>query len=181
MGLSVKTKKYIYWGISFFSIIVILFSIYYQLGGFDEIKAGRSSSSSYSIAGQWVRGKAVRKEEGKIFYNLKERIEAEELKGILTLIDFKGDTLEEGEVSHFIGVILDKEITALPSGLEIIELEAKTTYKASLTMHPLVMPNTRAVEKKLSVIANTNGERLRPITIEMFFEDNSVMVEMFAY
>ena len=35
--ISLKNKKYIYWAVSFISITVILFSIYYLLGGFEEI------------------------------------------------------------------------------------------------------------------------------------------------
>ncbi|WP_109832799.1 hypothetical protein [Reichenbachiella versicolor] len=181
MALSTTKEKYLYWGISFISITVILFVIYFNLGGFNDVKAGKSSGSKHSIAGKWVIGENVRKKESEVFYTLKQQVELGELQGILCMVDFKNDTLQGNEVAHFFGVILENEVSALPAEFDIIELNAETTYKASLTMHPIVMPNTETVEKQLQDIAASYGDKLRPLTIEMFFEDNSIMVEMLAY
>ena len=72
------------------------------------------------------------------------------------------------------------EISEIPAGLTVREFKSATTFKVGLGMHPLVMPNTEKIETVLLEYATKNGFELEDYTMEILFQDNSVIVEMFA-
>lgn len=180
MTISTKTKKYFYWLSSFIALFVILLTIYFNLGGFKEIQTAVSKNNKYSLAGKEINGKLTSKEEHFLFEEIKELIIDGSLKGTLAIVNYNDDTLGEYESRRFVGVLLDDEISMIPSGLKVLEIEGETTFQAALTMHPLVMPNTEKVEAKLKFLADEQGLVLQNYTLEKLYEDNSVIVEMFA-
>lgn len=180
MGLSTKSSTNIYWGLSFISVFIILLTVYFYLGGFDEPNISRSIGSDYSIAGKWLKGEHDRVNEARAFNEMKDLIRMGNIEGTLSLVNYRNDTLDEDEISRFVGIMLRNEVTAIPSGLEVIRLKSSSTYQAALTMHPLVMPNTGKIETQLEELAAQNSETLDDFTVELYFIDNSVMVEMFA-
>ncbi len=180
MKISYKVRKYLYWSISFISIVVILMSIYFHLGGFEKITIGEVNSPYYSIAGKWLKGDISRKEEGLIFNEFQNLILTKKMRGVLCIMDYKNDTLSENEVCRFVGIMLENEISSIPTGIQVIEVSADKSYQAALSMHPLVMPNTQKVEEQLLKAALENGDQLDNFTMELYFEDNSVIVQMFA-
>lgn len=180
MKISFAARKYIYWSISFISLVVILMSAYYQLGGFEEPKFGLQNDAYYSIAGKWLKGDVTRKEEGVVFEEMRNLIVTEKIKGVLCLVDYKNDTLAENEICRFVGVRLNDEVSSIPSGLEILEIEGSNAYQAALTMHPLVMPNSKKIEDFLQSKAEQEGQELDVYTMELYFDDNSVIIQMFS-
>ena len=158
----------------------ILISIYALLGGFEEMKTGVSTNNVYSIAGKRVSGERMHKLEGNLFKEVKELIENGGLKGDLCLIDYQNDSLLENEIDRFIGVKLSDEIAAIPTGYKVIEIKSRKSYIAALKMHPLVMPNSRKVQDKLKKMARVEGDKLLDYTLEIYYPDNSVWVEMFV-
>ncbi|UXX80074.1 hypothetical protein N7E81_03005 [Reichenbachiella carrageenanivorans] len=180
MPLSTKNKKYIYWFASFTALFVILLSVFYNLGGFKEIRTVAAKNISYSIAGKQVHGKLTSKEEHFLFEELKGYLSDGSLKGTLSIVNYKDDTLGEYESRRFVGILLTDEMSMIPAGLTVLELEGQTTFQAALTMHPIVMPNTEKVEAKLQSLAKEKGKTLRPFTLEKLYQDNSVIVEVFA-
>jgi len=180
MSLNTQTKKYIYWFASFSAIFVILISAYYYLGGFDEIQTAISKNNKYSLAGKEVHGRLTSKEEHFLFEEMKGYIADGTLKGTLSVINYKDDTLGEYESRRFVGVLLEDDVAMIPTGLKVIEIEGETTFQAALTMHPLVMPNTKKVEGQLQLLADDRGLKLRDYTLEKLYADNSVIVEMFG-
>ena len=180
MRLSIKRKKYIYWLVSFVSLMIILLSIYYLLGGFDSVRIERIESGRYSVVGKWVKGSAVRKEESELFSELKQLRQSGTVEGELCLIDFQNDTLTNHEVVHFMGILLMSDVFKMPQGYEVFEIDAKSTYMAALSMHPLVMPNTGKAQALLEETAAKDSVILDPMTLEIYYEDNSVMVQMFG-
>lgn len=180
MGLSTKTKKYLYWLVSFMAIFGILITIYYALGGFEEIQTAISNNNRYSIAGKEIRGRLTAKEEHFLFEEIKSLMAHHALQGTLSIVNYKDDTLQTYESRRFVGVLLDNDISVIPPGLTVLEIEGATTFQAALIMHPLVMPNTEKVEQKLQALAKKEGLILRNYTLEKLYEDNSVIVEMFA-
>lgn len=173
-------KKYLYWAISLVFIGGILISIYAILGGFDKIQLAQSNNNVYSIAGKYVQGHRMHIEEGKIFKEVRDLIQSEKIKGELCMIDYESDTLESDEINRFIGVLLDDEITAIPSKFQVIALTSARSYKAALTMHPLVMPNTDKVKQALVDYAALQQDSLQDLSLEVYYTDNSVLVERFA-
>lgn len=180
MPLSTQKKKYFYWLASFTALFVILLSIYFNLGGFEEIQTAVSKNNSYSLAGKEIRGRLTSKEEHFLFEEMKGYITHGKLKGTLAIVNYKDDTLGDYESRRFVGVLLADEISMIPSGLTVLELVGETTFQAALTMHPLVMPNTKKVEAQLQELADDRQLRLEGYTLEKLYEDNSVIVEMFA-
>ncbi|MEP2026236.1 MAG: hypothetical protein ABJH98_00675 [Reichenbachiella sp.] len=180
MPLSTLSKKYIYWFASFTALFVILLTIYFNLGGFEEVQTAVSRNNIYSLAGKEINGRLTSKEEHFLFEEMKGYIASGQLKGTLSIINYKDDTLGEYESRRFVGVLLEDEVSMIPSGLTVLEVEGLTTFQAALTMHPLVMPNTEKVETKLQLLAEERGLKLQDFTLEKLYEDNSVIVEMFA-
>ncbi|PIB33965.1 hypothetical protein BFP72_00205 [Reichenbachiella sp. 5M10] len=178
--MTIKTRKYIYWGISLLSLSVILMSIYYFLGGFQPFELASSSNNSYSIAGKYIQGKRMHVEEGRLFNDVRGLLQTKKLNGDLCMVDYRPDTLEDGEILRFIGVLLGDDISAIPSGYQVIELRSAKSYKAALTMHPLVMPNAHHVEEALRSKAATQGDSLQNLSLEVYYPDNSVLIEMFV-
>ncbi|WP_456458094.1 hypothetical protein [Reichenbachiella sp.] len=180
MRLSTLHKKYVYWFVSFIALFVILLSIYFNLGGFEEIQTAVSRNNKYSLAGKEVYGKLTSKEEHFLFEEMKGYIADGSLTGTLSIVNYQDDTLGEYESRRFVGVLLENEMSMIPSGLQVLEIEGQTTFQAALTMHPLVMPNSEKVESQLKLLADERGLSLRNYTLEKLYNDNSVIVEMFA-
>lgn len=180
MPLSTQTKKHIYWLISFVALFVILISIYYYLGGFREIQTAVSRNTTYSLVGKEVYGRLTSKEEHFLFQEMKGYLVDSVLYGTLAIVNYKDDTLGKYESRRFVGVLLEEEFAMIPPGLTVLEIEGETTFQAALTMHPLVMPNTEKVEFKLKTLADERGLELENFTLEKLYQDNSIIVEMFA-
>lgn len=180
MPFSTLTKKYIYWFASFTALFVILLSIYYKLGGFEEIQTAVSRNNKYSLAGKEIQGRLTSKEEHFLFEEMKSYLDDGTLAGTLSVINYKDDTLGEYESRRFVGILLEDDISMIPAGLQVLEIIGETTFQAALTMHPLVMPNTKKVESKLKLLADERGLDLRDYSLEKLYNDNSVIVEMFA-
>lgn len=180
MPLSTLTKKYIYWSISFVALFVILMTIYFYLGGFNEIQTAVSKNNRYSLAGKEIHGRLTSKEEHFLFEEMKGYLTDSTLMGTLTIVNYRDDTLGQYESRRFVGILLEDEISMIPSGLTVLEIEGETTFQAALTMHPLVMPNTEKVESMLKILADERDLELEDYTLEKLYQDNSVIVEMFA-
>lgn len=180
MSIRTRTKKYLYWVVSFTALFVILLTVYFNLGGFKKIQTAVSKNNKYSLAGKEVHGRLTSKEEHYLFEEIKGLIDDGSLSGTLAIVNYKDDTLGEYESRRFVGVLLNDEISMIPSGLNVLEIEGETTFRAALTMHPLVMPNTEKVESKLKLLADERGLTLKNYTLEKLYQDNSVIVEMFA-
>lgn len=180
MGLSIKSSTYLYWLLSFVSLVVILMSVYYYMGGFDEVKTYKSDGSNYAIVGKWLRGEVARKEEAVLFNEVRDKLIRNKLSGTLCMVDYASDTLTKGEINRFVGILLNNTVSAIPSGYTVLELSDSVTFRAALTMHPLVMPNSRKVRQLLETHAARENEVLDSFTIEHYYVDNSVMVEVFT-
>lgn len=180
MPLNTVQKRNIYWAISFVSLLAIAMSSYHLLGGFEDFDVFRSNNNHYTIAGKWVSGLGVYQDEKDTFREMGQLILDGKLKGVLCMIDYQPDTLERHEVHRFIGVLIDEEMFLVPSGLEIQEIKAETSFMSALTMHTMVMPNTKTVRDKIETYADSSGYQLRNYSLERFYQDESVLVEMFA-
>ena len=155
-------------------------SAYYALGGFDPIEIIHTGTSNYAVAGLWLRGDISKKDERELFYEMQSVVASGKVEGDLCIVDYQDDTLAIGEMNRFIGVLLRNEISAIPAGFDVLEVTSSDSFMAALTMHPLVMPNTEAVETMLIDSAYSHEIKLRKMTFEIFYPDNSVIVQMFS-
>ncbi len=180
MPISTRTKKYTYWFASFMALFIILLAAYYHLGGFLEIQTAISKNNKYSLAGKEARGKPTSKGDRALFGEMKGLIASGALKGTLSIVNYRDGPFGGDGGRRFVGILLEDDISMIPSGFSVLEIESETTFRAALIMHPLVMPNTEKVEAKLKLLADSRGVRLRGYTLEKLYGDNSVIVEMFA-
>lgn len=180
MELTTKIKKYLYWTVSIVSCFVIVVSIYYSLGGFDEISVVKSGNNIYNIAGKDYQGRIKNDSLNMIFLEMRDLVLNKRINGELCVINYRDADLTNGEAHQFIGILLGDEISEIPSGISVRAFKAETTFKVGLGMHPLVMPSAEKVEKKIALYAQKNGFELQNYSMEILYPDNSIMVEMFA-
>lgn len=180
MELTTKLKKYFYWIVSIVSCFVIVLSIYYSLGGFNEITVVESGNNIYNIAGKEYKGRIKNDSLNMVFSEMRELVLNKKINGELCVINYRDEELANGEVHQFIGILLGDEISEIPSGISVRAFQSETTFKAGLGMHPLVMPSAEKVEKKISNYAKEKGFQLQNYSMEILYSDNSVMVEMFT-
>lgn len=179
MKLSTNLKKYLYWFVSIASTFVIALSVYYYLGGFNDLEVVKSNNNIYNVAGREFRGRITSDSLNTIFNEVRDLVLENKINGELCVINYR-ENLEKNEVHQFIGILLGDEISEIPSGLKVREIKAETSFKVGLGMHPLVMPNTGKVEEVIHEFAQQNGFSLESYTMEIIFSDNSILVEMFA-
>ena len=180
MKFSTQTRKYTYWAFSFIALFTILTTSYHTMGGFEEIQTGTFQNEKYSIAGKSISGKFTSKDEYYLFEEVKKLIASGELIGTLTVVNYNDDSTGQRLSRRFVGVLLSDEVALIPSGFKVLEIESDYSFRAALTMHPLVMPNTEKVEAILKIKADSLGISLRNYTMERLFADNSVIVEVFG-
>jgi len=180
MPLNTRQKKYLYWSLSFFSLLGISMSIYFILGGFESIRVVRSNNNHYSIAGKTIRGIGTYEEEKMLWEEVKGLIDSKKLLGDLCVINYTPDTLQRHEVFRVVGVLLNEDVALIPAGYSVTEIEAETSFLAALTMHPLVRPNSDRMNSLLTSFADSLGFTVRDFILERHYPDNSMLVEMFA-
>ena len=180
MKLSNNLKKYFYWIVSIISCFVIVMSIYYTLGGFEEIRVVKSSNNVYNVACKEFIGRIKNDSLSLIFSEMRNLVMNKKINGELCVINYRDQALESGVTHQFIGILLGDEISEIPSGISVREFKSETTFKAGLGMHPLVMPSAEKVEKKIYQFATENGYELESHSMEILYADNSILVEMFA-
>lgn len=180
MTLNTSQKKYLYWSFSFISMLGISMSIYYAMDGFEEISMVESNNNHYSIAGKTIKGIGVYREEKLLWEEVKKMIESEKLVGDLCIINYEQDSLKSNEVYRVIGVLLNEEVSIIPSGYFVTEIKAENSFLAALTMHPLVRPNSEKIGALLTSFADSLGFTVRNYSLERHYPDNSVLVELFA-
>ncbi|MEQ6118868.1 hypothetical protein [Reichenbachiella sp. MALMAid0571] len=180
MKLTTRQKKYLYWLVSIVSIVTITISVYYSLGGFEEIKVVKSGNNIYNVAGKEYKGRIKNDSVNIVFNEIRSLVVDGKINGEMCVVNYHDEGLNNNEIHQFIGILLGDEISEIPSGLTVREIKAATTFKVGLGMHPLVMSNTKKIEATIQDYATQNGFELEDYTLEILFQDNSVMVEMFA-
>lgn len=169
-----------YWLIALLSVGTIATCVYYLLGGFQEIKVVESYNNTYSVAGKHFTGSMKSDTLRTYFEEVREQLTEKKLRGELCIVNYRDPNLKNTEVHQFIGIRLDDEIAEIPSGFDVIELESTQTFKVALVMHPLVRPNPEKIEGLVHDYAQERGIELQELSMEILFQDNSVLVEMFA-
>ena len=179
MPLKTVQKTYLYILLSVVSFCIITASVYFLLGGFKDIIIVTAKNNVYSIAGRDFKGRLSNDSLGMYFNEMKSLVASEKLKGSLCLINYQDEDLKDSEVHQFIGVLLNDEVTEIPSGLTVREIECETSFKAALVMHPIVRPNSEKIQAQIHAFAQEKGFALDNYTLELFFMDDSMLVEMF--
>lgn len=178
--MKLTRSLYLYLGIIAISLSIIGYTLYYfyeQLGGFEKLEVVELGAINRTVAGMSYRGKAQTKAYDDIINKCADQILNKKLDGTLTVITYKNDTLESNEVDLFIGITLNSSMSEIPYDFEIKNLRAELRYAVLLTMHPMVRPSVERVENVLTEQAKEDGKELRPMFMELYYDDDSMTIE----
>jgi len=178
--MTITNSKYFYYFIIVISFGIISFSIYYQLGGFKELKVNAFESVDYAMAGVDFKGNYNDPEIKKLYEMAKDQIATGKIKGILGLVDYVEEGLSDNEVHYFIGIILLDRITELPPDYKVRKFNARGVLGVTLDIHPIVRPPKSDIEGKIYAAAQEHGLEVEDYFLEKHYADDRVIVEGFV-
>ena len=163
-------------------LIIIAWSTYYTLGGFDPVEIFVMEGKERTVIGKEYIEKYDYDGFDKKMKETRAAIDSGRLKGMLTVVFFENDTIGEDSVHYFLGASKDevKNVVMLPAGYDYREFKTDKVFKAFMTQHPLVRPNPDEMNELMEVKAIEEGEVLQPISFELYYQDNSLSVEYWA-
>ncbi len=180
--MKVKRTKRIYLALIFGCLAIILFSIYYGIGGFDPVIVYESEGGKRTVVGKHHIGKFPPRRIRKFLEEAKAQIDNGKLKGDLTLVDFQNDTIGPDSTHLFIGASFDeiRNILEIPSGFSYQEFQTDRIYKVFITQHPLVQPLPNEIKTLMENKARESGRKLQPLTFDIYYGDGSLRTEAWS-
>ena len=177
--MSIANTKKFYYLIILVSFLVIVFSLYYQLGGFRQLNVEVYEQVDYAIAGREFRGSYKDPAIEEIYQFAKEQVATGKIAGTLCVIDYPGEDLGENEVNYFIGVLLLDKITELPTNYTVRRIQSPGALGVSLDTHPIVRPTKDDVEARINETALAYNLRIRDYFLEKHYADDRLVIEAF--
>lgn len=170
--------RYKYHAVSAVSVCIILFTIYFLLGGTREYRVAEAGAVNYDIVGVPYQGKYVPDSARILFEQLRTKITSNEWKGELVEITYlpQGDE----EVNQFFGVLLTGRVTQIDGAYQIRKISARSSLQVRLTMHWLVRPGREKVQTMIDGYARENGMEIEDFFLQRYLTDNSVVIEAFV-
>jgi len=178
--MKITNSKYFYYFIIVISLGTIVFSIYYQLGGFRELKVNAFEGVNYAMAGVDFKGSYNDPQIENLYNHAKDQVATGKIKGILGLMDYIEEGLSKNEVHYFIGIILLDKVTELPPDYTVRKIKARGVLGITLDIHPIVRPPKSDIEGKIYASAQEHGLEVEDYFLEKHFADDHVIVEGFV-
>lgn len=164
--MEAKYLKYVYYSISLVSLVVILLSGKYFLGGYDKIVIQEGGEIDLALA-IMVKSTTTNGSDPKNFQETT-------IKGKLTgdkIILLEWD--ETGEMVKYEGIVLSGKIVSIPAGMEVKTLKFSNHVHTNLTMHQLVRPKEAVIFDKMKKFAWKNSMVVHPQMIIFSPEEKS--------
>lgn len=175
---SLKQQKILYLSLIAVLLVVLGYTSYYLLGGFEEREVTRGGPIKRNIVGKSFKGFYKHPDLEKIWLENRELIESGAIQGSLAVITYENDSLDNDEVQQFIGIAIEGGMAEIPMGFEVKELRMNERLLIALGMHPLVRPSPRTIANMFDEFAALDGDQLGRYTLELHFRDNSMLVEI---
>lgn len=177
-----KRAKLIYLAIIIVCLIIIAWSTYYTLGGFDPVEVFVMEGKERTVIGKEYIEEYNYTNYTRRLEETKAAIDSGILKGMLTYIEFENDTIGEDSVHYFVGASIDEvnNVVMLPAGYDYKEFKTDKVFKVFITQHTLVRPTPDEIDEIMEVKAIEEGVVLQPISFELYYKDNSLSVEYWA-
>lgn len=164
------------------AILAVVFSIlgfiYVKLGGLNEPTLEVADSPGYFITGRFYKGSYNDEAVENIFYEVRQLLKEGRLHGILTIVYYKDPMEAEGQVENFIGIATPEKTTMVPPGLEQRKIPPGKFLRATIEAHTAVMPVPGTIKEKLAALANDQGLEMGDISIEKYYSDYKLVVEV---
>ena len=173
---------YFYSVIIVLCLIIIAWSTYYTLGGFDPVEIFIMEGKERTVIGKEYIEKYRLADFDIRMLETRTAIDSGRLNGMLTVVFFKNETIGSDSVHYFIGASVDevKDVFRLPAGYDFREFKSEKIFKIFITQHWLVQPLREEIEELMQIKSIEEGEVLTPFWFEMYYEDESLSVEYWA-
>ena len=173
---------YFYSVIIVLCLIIIAWSTYYTLGGFDPVEIFIMEGKERTVIGKEYIEKYRLADFDIRMLETRAAIDSGRLNGMLTVVFFKNETIGSDSVHYFIGASVDevKDVFRLPAGYDFREFKSEKIFKIFITQHWLVQPLPEEIEELMQIKSIEEGEVLTPFWFEMYYEDESLSVEYWA-
>ncbi len=152
--------KYVYYGITVVSLIVLGLSVKYLLGGYDEIIIEETDAINYVIAGKYVDQQWTDEEVETWDLELSSKLEEGKVKGRIASIAFFPDSMKTASAVRFSGIAMQGNIVTIPSGYKVVDIYEPKGLKTLLKMNPLVRPTLEELRSIMTKSAIENGQEL---------------------
>lgn len=177
-----KRAKQLYLAIIIVCLIIIAWSTYYTLGGFDPVEVYVMEGKERTVIGREYIEKYRYADFSNRIEEAKVEVDSGRLKGMLTVIFFQNDTIGPDSVHYFIGASRDeiKDVLRLPAGYTYKEFKTDKIFKVFMTQHVLVRPTPEEIAEIVQIKAIEEGVVLQPMSFELYYPDRSFSVEYWA-
>jgi len=159
-----------------FSIVIL--SIYYWLGGFNQLEIQTVSMNDYYVVGHYFEGTYKSDTVSSYFMEIKQMIETRKLNGILTIVYYQEPIGKRGMMKSFIGAALEDTTVTIPPGYEQRLIQVDKVVQAKVDSHVAVMPNPEKINRRLREHAQGQGLELVNFSIERYLSDWEVITEI---
>lgn len=160
------------------TVMVVGLFVYYYLGGFNEVVIELVETDEYIIAGYNYHGTYEQDVLQDLFFQVKEYVEADVLKGIITVLNYDSAVTEADSIHQLIGVRLQAEPLNKPQEVELETIPAGRAVRATISAHPLVMPNPESIVEQIRSFARENNLELKALSIEQYVESEEIWVDI---
>ena len=175
---NLRQQKNFYRSLIVVLLVILGYTSYYLLGGFEPKEVTPGGPIKRNIVGKSFTGFYKHPDLEKIWIENRELWESGSISGTVAVINYKSDTLDHDEVQQFIGVVIEGGMAEIPMGFEVKELTMDARLLIALVMHPLVRPSPKTIEGMFEDFADKEGVSLGNYTLELHYEDNSMLVEI---
>ncbi len=177
-----KRTKQFYLAIIIICLIVIGFSTYFTLGGFDPVEVFVMKGTGRTVIGKEYIEAYDYDAFGKKMKETRAAIDSGRLKGMLTVVMYEDERIGKDSVHYFLGASVDEisDVLRLPAGYDYVEFRTNKLFKVFLTQHPLVLPSPQEIRELAQVKAIEEGTVLQPFSFEMYYEDESLSIEFWS-
>lgn len=178
--MNVTLTRYFYLSLIILFLTIIIGSVYYMLGGFEEVKVYKLGPINRTVAGKMFITHYTDQSPIDFGTECREMVANGDIDGTLTIITFQNDTLPKNKIARFIGISLAAEMSEIPENFEVRQFQSNSRYAVFLSMHVLVQPRPHKIEAMLHAKAQEEGDELDDFFMEIRFPDNSLTVEGWA-
>ena len=177
-----KRAKLIYLSIIIICLIIISWSTYYTLGGFDPVEVYVMEGKERTVIGKEYKEKFDYDLLKKRYEQTKTAIDSGRLKGQVAIVYFNEATNSNDTTHYFIGAYMDeiKDVLRLPAGYSYREFKTDKIFKVFLTRHWMVSPSREEIAQMMEIKAIEEGVVLQPYSFDLYYADDSRSTERWA-
>lgn len=175
-----KRAKQFYLAIIIICVLIIAWSTYYTLGGFDPIEVYVMEGKERTIIGKEYNEKFNYKLLRERYEQMKADIDSNRLKGEVAIVYYEDAAPDS--VHYFIGAYEDeiKDVLRLPAGYSYKEFKTNKIFKVFLTQHWMVRSSPEEIDELMEIKAIEEASILQPFSFDLYYSDGSQSTERWA-